>query len=103
MGSHIESAAKIRSRFPPDSVYYLEIAAVRPDAQGMGVGREIMNRVAARLGDSPCFLECTNEKNVGFYEKFGFKVVFEKELCDEDHPESSVMLYYMVRGGVEED
>ncbi|KAM5377486.1 hypothetical protein ACJZ2D_004855 [Fusarium nematophilum] len=86
MDTHYEFAQKIKSRYPPNSLYYLEIAAVRPDTQGMGVGGTIMKWVVRRIGSSPCFLECTNEKNVGFYEKYGFKVVDQKELSDEADP-----------------
>ncbi|KAM5354658.1 hypothetical protein ACJ41O_001305 [Fusarium nematophilum] len=97
MDTHYEFAQKIKSRYPPNSLYYLEIAAVRPDTQGMGVGGTIMKWVVRRIGSSPCFLECTNEKNVGFYEKYGFKVVDQKELSDEADPSQSTTFYYMVR------
>ncbi|CAP79048.1 hypothetical protein E8E15_006021 [Penicillium rubens] len=96
MDTHYASAKQIESRYPPNSLYYLEIAAVRPDTQGMGVGGSIMRWVIDQLGDSPCFLECTNEKNIGFYEKYGFKLVDEKKLMDTTSP-TSTTFYYMVR------
>lgn len=96
MDTHYEFADKIKSRYPPNSLYYLEIAAVRPDKQGMGVGGSLMRWVVDRLGDSPCFLECTNEKNVGFYEKYGFRLVEEKKLADPSSL-TSTTFYFMVR------
>lgn len=96
MDSHYASAEKIKSRYPPNSLYYLEIAAVKPDTQGMGVGGAIMSWVVDRLGKSPCFLECTDEKNIPFYEKYGFKLLEEKTLSHGAN-QSSTTLYYMVR------
>ncbi|RSL82923.1 hypothetical protein CEP51_004840 [Fusarium floridanum] len=96
MDAHYESAEKIKSRYPPNSLYYMEIAGVRPDTQGMGVGGVIMKWVVDRLGKSPCFLECTNDKNIAFYEKYGFKLLEEKTLS-HDVNRSSTTLYYMVR------
>ena len=96
MNTHYEAAKQIKSRYPPNSLYYLEIAAVRPDTQGMGVGGSIMRWVVNQLGDSPCFLECTNEKNIGFYEKYGFKLVDEKRLVDSSSS-TSTTFYYMVK------
>ncbi|KAF5702089.1 hypothetical protein FGLOB1_9816 [Fusarium globosum] len=67
MDSHNDFEQRIREKYPPNSLYYLEIAAVRPDAQGMGVGRTIMQSVVQELGDDPCYIECTDKKNVAFY------------------------------------
>ncbi|KAF4964247.1 hypothetical protein FSARC_7801 [Fusarium sarcochroum] len=97
MESHNEFEEKIKSQYPPNSLYYLEIAAVRPDAQGMGVGSTIMAWVIQKLGPSPCFLECTAKKNVKFYEKYGFRVVEEKTLSEVEDPTTTTTLYYMVR------
>lgn len=96
MDGHYASAKKIKSRYPPNSLYYLEIAAVKPDTQGMGVGGAIMSWVVDRLGKSPCFLECTNERNIAFYEKYGFKLLEEKTLFHGAN-QSSATLFYMVR------
>lgn len=96
MDGHYASAKTIKGRYPPNSLYYLEIAAVKPDTQGMGVGGAIMSWVVDRLGKSPCFLECTNEKNIPFYEKYGFKLLEEKTLSHGAN-QSSTTLYYMVR------
>ncbi|KAJ3461035.1 hypothetical protein MRS44_011902 [Fusarium solani] len=95
MDGHYASAKKIKSRYPPNSLYYLEIAAVKPDTQGMGVGGAMMSWVVDRLGKSPCFLECTNEKNIAFYEKYGFKLLEEKTLS-HGATQSSTTLYYML-------
>ncbi|KAF4442958.1 hypothetical protein F53441_11602 [Fusarium austroafricanum] len=94
LDAHNAFDKKIRDRYPPNSLYYLEIAAVKPDTQGMGVGKAIMQSVIQRIGNSGCFLECTNKDNIGFYEKYGFELVDEQTLVDD---EDMVILYYMVR------
>ncbi|KAH8688487.1 hypothetical protein BGZ61DRAFT_589044 [Ilyonectria robusta] len=98
---HYAAFDRITSRYAPGSVFYLEIAAVRPDAQGLGIGGRIMDWVVDRIGDSSCFLECTNAKNVPFYEKYGFKLVEEEKLQDEHDPELVTTFYYMVKEGAQ--
>lgn len=97
MDSHNDFEQRIKKKYPPNSLYYLEIAAVRPDAQGMGVGRTIMQWVVQELGDDPCYIECTDKKNVAFYAKYGFEVVEEAELVDDEDGMSPTILFYMIR------
>ncbi|KLP00474.1 uncharacterized protein Y057_6164 [Fusarium fujikuroi] len=97
MNSHNDFEQRIKEKYPPNSLYYLEIAAVRPDAQGMRVGRTIMQWVVQELGDDPCYIECTDKKNVAFYAKYGFEVVEEAELVDEEDAMPPTTLFYMIR------
>jgi ribosomal protein S18 acetylase RimI-like enzyme len=94
--AHAAAASELRALYPLNSLYYLEIAAVHPDSQGLGVGGKLMRAINEQLGDSPCFLECTNVKNVPFYEKYGFQMVQERELKLRNKDDSCI-LYYMVR------
>ncbi|KAG9498000.1 hypothetical protein J7337_010876 [Fusarium musae] len=97
MESHNDFEERIKKKYPPNSLYYLEIAAVRPDTQGMGVGRTIMQWVVQELGDNPCYIECTDKKNVAFYVKYGFELVEEAELVDEEDAMPPTTLFYMIR------
>ncbi|KAF5537528.1 hypothetical protein FMEXI_9850 [Fusarium mexicanum] len=97
MESHNEFEERIKKKYPPNSLYYLEIAAVRPDTQGMGVGRTIMQWVVQELGDYPCYIECTDKSNVAFYVKYGFELVEEAELVDEEDAMPPTTLFYMIR------
>ncbi|KAF5560778.1 hypothetical protein FPHYL_6490 [Fusarium phyllophilum] len=97
MESHNDFEERIKKKYPPNSLYYLEIAAVRPDTQGMGVGRTIMQWVVQNLGDNPCYIECTDKNNVAFYTKYGFELVEEAELVDEEDAMSPTTLFYMIR------
>jgi ribosomal protein S18 acetylase RimI-like enzyme len=61
---------------PRDRHWYLVVLGVRPDAQGRGVGRAL---VEAGLGlvdadGAECYLETSDPANVVFYERFGFSV-----------------------------
>ncbi len=50
---------------------------MKPARQGFGIGGMLIQPVLA-LADIdrlPCYLETMNEKNVLFYEKYGFKVM----------------------------
>lgn len=58
-----------------------------------------MRAMLDRVGEAPCFLECTNPQNVAFYEKFGFKLIETGTLKDEQDQAHQVDLYYMMRGG----
>ncbi|KAM5520967.1 GNAT family [Fusarium oxysporum f. sp. phaseoli] len=97
MESHNDFEERIKKKYPPNSLYYLEIAAVRPDTQGMGVGKTIMQWVVQKIGDYPCYIECTDRNNVAFYVKYGFEVVEEKKLVDEEDAMPPTTLFYMIR------
>jgi ribosomal protein S18 acetylase RimI-like enzyme len=99
---HNATFEKIQGQYPPKSLYYLEIAAVQPDTQGMGVGGKLMSWVVDQIGNSPCFLECTNPTNVAFYERYGFKLVEEGKLQDEADSAHATSFYYMVREKTED-
>ena len=80
-----------------DGVYFCNIVAVLPEAQGKGVGRALMEVVLkkADMEGKRCYLESSrNVPNVGIYERFGFRLVREM-LCDDEG--EGVMLYCMIR------
>ncbi|KAH7369569.1 hypothetical protein BKA65DRAFT_1633 [Rhexocercosporidium sp. MPI-PUGE-AT-0058] len=67
----------------PKKLWYLEVCCVRTDAQGRRVGKALMNWVVEKTDDAACLLECTDEKNVAFYERFGFRLKEVVEMRDE--------------------
>lgn len=84
----------------PEKHWFFSIVATDPEYQGQGHGSEIMERLTDLADDAKvdCYLECNNEKNKKFYEKFGF---VEREsgeienLFDEKGPPNTT--YFMVR------
>jgi ribosomal protein S18 acetylase RimI-like enzyme len=67
---------------PTEPHYYLEYIGVKPEWQGQGVGKEIMQHMLARAdGDKVgCHLENANPRNLPFYQRFGFRVANEIEV-----------------------
>lgn len=65
------------AHFPPHPAWYLMYLGVHPDGQGAGTGRELLNTalddVLAREV-APVYLETGTERNVRFYERFGFRI-----------------------------
>lgn len=62
--------------------YYLFGMGVLPDKQGQGVGKQLMAKALQIVDNNnmPCYLETQNKNNVPFYERFGFKVVSDKQV-----------------------
>lgn len=64
------------AHFPKEPIWYLQALGVSRDAQGQGIGTLLMRPVLDQVdvnGDS-CYLETGTERNVRFYERFGFEV-----------------------------
>lgn len=79
--AHDQCLSKLR-RQHNGKLWYLEIIGVHPDMQGKGVGRAVMEVVLRYANGQPIVLECTQEANVKFYNRFGFEVYEESELVD---------------------
>lgn len=71
---HFIEAERLRAISSPHW-YLLNIAAC-PDRQGQGLGATLLRHGMTRAQEQgiPCYLETTNERNVAFYEKHGFRV-----------------------------
>lgn len=62
---------------------YIEVVAVDPSYQRRRLGSQMVEHLVSLCPPGhPIYLECTDIKNVGFYEKHGFKVVTEVRLID---------------------
>ena len=68
----------IEERVPRD-MWYLDALGVDPSRQGEGIGGALVRHglEMARADGAAAFLETAAERNVGYYELFGFRVVDE--------------------------
>jgi ribosomal protein S18 acetylase RimI-like enzyme len=68
-------AAAVR-HFPEEPVWYLQAFGVSPEAQGQGIGSRLIlpDLMQADTNGQSCYLETGTERNVRFYERFGFEV-----------------------------
>ncbi|KAF9886872.1 hypothetical protein FE257_010995 [Aspergillus nanangensis] len=94
MNSHKLMMDRIKSIHHLDNVWYLEVLAVHPSLQSRGLGGKAMNWLLDYINHEPLVLECTSEKNIGFYEALGFRVVEEVNLADN---EGAVKCWIMLR------
>jgi ribosomal protein S18 acetylase RimI-like enzyme len=67
---------------PVEQHWHLGPIGVLPNHQGLGVGTILMDRFCkeADACRAKAYLETDFDKNVRFYEKFGFKVVSESDI-----------------------
>jgi len=66
----------------PHPCWYLNAIGVAPSAQRGGVGSALINRMLARADADalPVFLDTSAPDNLGYYERFGFRVTAESTL-----------------------
>jgi len=80
----------------PDDVWYLDVLGVDPSKQGTGIGSALirfgLERAASNGVDA--FLETAVEANVAYYERFGFRTVFEGRATGD-----APRLWFMRTGG----
>jgi ribosomal protein S18 acetylase RimI-like enzyme len=67
---------------PKQPHYYLEYIGVDPAYQGQGLGSQMMDHLVARADADKvgCYLENASPRNLPFYQRFGFKVINEKQI-----------------------
>ena len=83
----------------PNGYYFCNIVVVLPEAQGLGVGRALMD-VVLKKADSEgrkCYLESSRrEPNVPIYERMGFEIV-RTMMCRDGDKDDGVELFCMMR------
>ena len=75
---------RIHKKYAPEPHWYLLIIAVDPELQGRGRGTALLKKGLARADQAncPCYLETSEERNLAFYERHGFRVVESTSLGD---------------------
>lgn len=92
--STYEGVLSLHYKLVPFPHWYLYVLGVEPKFQGQGFTSRLLRTKFARIDREQfdCYLDTNNEKNVGFYEHFGFRVVKRYEI-----PDSDVINWSMVR------
>jgi GNAT superfamily N-acetyltransferase len=78
----IATLRAIESRHPTEPHWYLGILGTEPAEQGKGIGGALMAPVLERCDGEglPAYLETSKERNVLYYQRFGFRVTGELDL-----------------------
>ena len=85
---------EVHAEIISDEHWYLNELGVDPPFQGKGYGSSLMRYMLKKIDEQglPVYLETSLEKNVRYYEKFGFKL--RKEVLI---PETNVNQWFMLR------
>lgn len=92
----ISIIVKARSTVIPSPHAYLFLLATDPTAQKTGHATALMRRFLERFDETgtACYLETSDEGNVGFYKRFGFDLVEEQGV-----PGANMTVHALVRKG----
>ena len=83
-----EYVTQIHKSLLPQPHWYLWSLTVDPPFQGKGVGEKLTRAGLERVDRDglPCYLETHLDRNVGYYQRFGFKVAKAAEIPGENLP-----------------
>ena len=89
-----EFITSIRKRVAPSNYWNLKLIGVEPSYQGKGFGGILLKAMLKQIDREslPCYLETENEKNISFYQRYGFKVRDESQI-----PDSKVINWALLR------
>ncbi|MBO9682086.1 MAG: GNAT family N-acetyltransferase [Flavisolibacter sp.] len=73
---------KIKTLQPDESLYYLWFIGVNPEEQNKGIGSLLLNEIIrdAEQKNRTLCLETSTQKNIPWYQKFGFNIYNELDL-----------------------
>jgi ribosomal protein S18 acetylase RimI-like enzyme len=86
--TYTKYSSELRRQKSPAAYWYLWVLGVDLPHQGRGVGGRLIRPVLeeADASGTACYLETENARNLGFYEKHGFRVVAEGNVPGLDLP-----------------
>jgi ribosomal protein S18 acetylase RimI-like enzyme len=78
----MEWLGEVDNAHPKEPHYYLEYLGVEPEQQGKAIGSALLQHLVDKADEEQvgCYLENANPRNNSFYQRFGFKVISEKEI-----------------------
>ncbi len=86
MGIFEEIANSFQNQYVNFPHWYLGIIGVDPIYQGKGYGSKLLKMKLAEIDEQnlPCYLHTENERNVKFYEHFGFELIGKEKVPKAD-------------------
>jgi ribosomal protein S18 acetylase RimI-like enzyme len=80
----LRGLGEIERAHPIEPHWYLAVLGTDPSAQGRGLGSALLRSRLSRCDDLrfPAYLESSKERNIAYYERFGFRVTGELRLPD---------------------
>ncbi|MET2717769.1 GNAT family N-acetyltransferase [Streptomyces harbinensis] len=83
--AYASAEAALAPHRPQEPGWFLDTVATAPEAQGRGLGRAALLPGLQEAGAAglPAFLETSDERNLRFYERLGFRVTADVPLPDE--------------------
>jgi ribosomal protein S18 acetylase RimI-like enzyme len=73
---------KMEQAHPKEAHWYLAMIGVEPNAQGRGLGAQLMHHGVTRCDQAGelAYLETSNPRNIALYRRFGFEVLDEFQI-----------------------
>jgi GNAT superfamily N-acetyltransferase len=98
--AYFEYLVAVRMRLAPERYWYLQALGVDPVCQGRGFSSRLLRPMLELMDREglPCYLETQLEKNIPFYEHFGFRVVEEGIIAG-----SNIHYWTMIRKSEQSD
>jgi ribosomal protein S18 acetylase RimI-like enzyme len=95
----LRTLSEIERHHPREPHWYLAMLGTDPPAQGNGLGSALLRSRLDRCDAEgvPAYLESSKERNIAYYERFGFRVTKELPLPGRGAP--SVWLMWRDPGG----
>jgi len=76
----------VEPHYPTSPYYHLVTIAVHPDFQGLGFGRQLLDRIHALSSEHPTstgvWVETDTQKNILMYEHFGYSIQEQLKFSD---------------------
>lgn len=93
MLNFLRVADTIERAHPTQPHAYLWVLGTARAAQGRGLGSRVISKMLAQCDEQalPAYLESSNERNIAFYQRHGFRVMHKIEGLPKDCPPITAM------------
>jgi ribosomal protein S18 acetylase RimI-like enzyme len=82
----MRASSALDALHPAEPHWFLSLLGTEPALQGRGLGGALLEHGLARAGGVPVHLDTDSERNVAWYERFGFEVTAEVRVMEGAPP-----------------